>query len=649
MTKQRFINVSIGKIVAYADRLYRISHIIGIDNVLGSDIETGKVERLRVENLSLPPESAEKVKEPDALTPFAKGSDLESIPTEEWQIAQQRYAAIQPLLKDPNRTRELAEQIANTHKIHVATLYRWLKLFTEANHISSLLPQKRGYRQGVLRLDESREKIVTSTIEDYYLTTNRQPVVDVIAEIKYRCEKAGLTPPHATTIRNRVKQLDAAYVLRRRGRRDKARDTYAPIKGCFPGANTPLAVVQMDHSESDIILVDEVTRLPIGRPWVTLAIDVKTRVIPGYYVSFDHPSAIAAGMCLSRAILPKNELLAELGVPGEWPVWGKMAVVHADNAREFRGAMLKSACKEYAIDLHLRPIKVPNYGGHIERFMGIKNSELKKLPGKTFSSPDERKGYDSDKHSALTLREFEQHLVDFLINIYHVRVHSELGIPPIKSWERGILGNSTAPGTGIPEVPADPRKLKLDFMPFELRTVQRYGIELDKIFYFHEVLIPWINATEPGKPKIKQKFIIRRDPRDISVVYFYDHENKLYYTIPYANGRHPAISLWELRAAQKQLRLEGQAEVDEEKIFNAVERSRTRVEAAIHKTKAARRHSARIDQTKQVVDKRQKNILMNSNGPIPPSDSKGLTDNTSVIDDIFAAPATPYKELWVKS
>ena len=61
-------------------------------------------------------------------------------------------------------------------------------------------------------------------------------------------------------------------------------------------------------------------------------------------------------------------------------------------------------------------------------------------------------------------------------------------------------------------------------MPYEERTVQRHGIVIDEIPYYDDVLRPWINATDPrdATGKRKRKFIIRRDPRDLSRIYFYD-------------------------------------------------------------------------------------------------------------------------------
>ena len=64
----------------------------------------------------------------------------------------------------------------------------------------------------------------------------------------------------------------------------------------------------MDHTKLDIILVDDIHRRPIGRPWITLAMDVFSRVVAGSYVSFDPPGALSTGLCLAHGILPKDAL-----------------------------------------------------------------------------------------------------------------------------------------------------------------------------------------------------------------------------------------------------------------------------------------------------------------------------------------------------
>ena len=42
-------------------------------------------------------------------------------------------------------------------------------------------------------------------------------------------------------------------------------------------ATRPLEVVQIDHTQVDVIVVDEQSREPIGHPRITLAVDVLTR------------------------------------------------------------------------------------------------------------------------------------------------------------------------------------------------------------------------------------------------------------------------------------------------------------------------------------------------------------------------------------
>ena len=181
-------------------------------------------------------------------------------------------------------------------------------------------------------------------------------------------------------------------------------------------------------------------------------------------------------------------LSSALDVPGEWPVYGRLAKVMADNAKEFRGKLLPRACRDWGIDLDFRPVKTPHYGGHIERLMGTTANEIRKLDGATFSNTRQREGYNSEKMASLTLGEVEQYLVDFLVTTYHMRLHSEIAMTPRRRWQVGLLGDGVKPGAGLPEKIADAEKLRLDFTPCIERTIQRYGVEMDTIGYQDDVL-----------------------------------------------------------------------------------------------------------------------------------------------------------------
>lgn len=523
----------------------------------------------------------------------APQKDLNAHDKEALAEAERKYEAIKPLLSNPGRTKQEVEECAKKAGVHFVTLYKWLRLFETTGKLTVFVRRDRKDKGKVL-IPAATEQIVTDTISAVYLNKQKKSVAKVIQEVERLCAKAGLQAPHANTIRNRIKKLDAFKKTKAREGGKAARDAYAPLKGHFPGADFPLSVVQVDHTPLDIILVDDLYRLPIGRPWLTLLIDVFSRMVLGFYISFDPPGNLSLGLCLTHAFLPKEKWLAKQGIETAWPCWGIPRTIHADNAKEFRGNMLRNSCKEYGIDLEWRPVATPHYGAHIERLLGTLNTEIHAAPGTTFSNPVQKGDYDSVGQSAMSLAEFEKWFTILCVEVYHQREHSQLGMPPIAKWQEGVFGTKKKPGIGIPPRITDELRLKLDLMPFETRTVQQYGIVWDHIEYQHDVLRRWINSPDPENPKLKRKFLCRRDPRDISTIWFYDPEVQEYYPIPYRNTAHPAISIWELGEAEKRIKQEHPwTPVDEMLIFDAYDKMREIEENAKVMTKRVRRNRER--------------------------------------------------------
>ena len=95
------------------------------------------------------------------------------------------------------------------------------------------------------------------------------------------CEKAGLPPPNWRTIKARVEDIDLQARGRRRGETEIVKAT-TPTPGDYR-ASRPLEIVQVDHTKVDVFVVDEESREPVGRPWLTLALDVFTRMVTGFF------------------------------------------------------------------------------------------------------------------------------------------------------------------------------------------------------------------------------------------------------------------------------------------------------------------------------------------------------------------------------
>ena len=361
------------------------------------------------------------------------------------------------------------------------------------------------------------------------------------------------------------------------------------MPGHFPGADCPLAVVQIDHTKVDIILVDDQYRRPIGRPWITLAIDVHSRMVTGYFLSFDSPSEASVGFCVSNSVLPKEELLLRLDVDAKWPVWGFPKTIHVDNGPDFRSDGFRTSCGKHGIHIEFRPVRRPEYGAHIERMLGTLAREIHELPGTTSSSVAKRGEYDSEKHAAFTKTEFEKWLLTLICKYYHHRRHKGIKMAPSRRWELGIFGTDTTPGIGLPEKPANRFDIVRDFMPKFERTVQRTGVSLEGMAYYAPVLNRWINASSPTDPETKRKFIFRRDPRDIKNIWFFEPDSQQYYQVPVADQSLPRMSIWEFKEAKKRTLEKGGDPANSTQLLRTIAELQKQKEEAQDKSKQARR------------------------------------------------------------
>ncbi len=571
------MHIAVGDHVVASGGAAIITHVVSAEQVIVRDFTTGAAQQVSIRTIRPAP----------PLMPQAhRQTDLSLVSNEDWAVAQTRYEAIKPLLEAPRIDMQVLKEVAAGSGRHPATIYRWLKRYRQERLQAALIPAKRGVEPGHSRLQPEAEALIGSVITERYLTPNRVKATQLHRDVALKCRSAGLPIPHVNTVRNRISRIEPRKLVEGRSGKRAAREQFEPIQGHFPSEDRPLAVVQIDHTKLDLIVVDEVDRKPIARPWLTVAIDVFSRVVAGFYLSLEAPGAASTGMCVAGSILPKDNLLAKWGVTTPWPVWGKMAAIHCDNGKDFRGAMLRQACEQYGIELLFRPVRQPHYGGHIERLMGTFAGEIHTLPGTTFTNPGERKGYDSEKHSALTLRELELWLARYIVEVYHQKPHTGLnGRTPISVYEECIAK------TGLPQLCTTEEQLRLDFMPLEQRAVTVNGIVVDNISYFHDVLRPWINTKE--KNGRRRQFVVRRDPRDISVVHFFDPELKQYFAIPYRDTSHPPISVWELREIRRRLRQQGRDSTNEDVIFRAYEQMRTIEDTAVNKTKEMRRNIER--------------------------------------------------------
>jgi len=642
------IQIKRGEIVSYMGRPYEIVHVVDIERVNARECDGSDI-------VTLPISSLAQV----TLLEDAEAVDFSAASPEDQAEARRRFACIEPTLDGPSAgplvsadsKLSVARERARAFDVALATVYRWKGLWESTERLSALLPKTRGGGRGESRIEDLIEDQLRVAVEEHLLKQKRGEKIKLErthAALTKSCSEAGLRVPHFSTLRRRLASEKARRRMERANRLPheiQHSGMYGDDPGIgFAGADAPLAMVQIDHTPCDVVVVsDDEYRIPIGRPWITLAIDVYSRVVLGFYVSLDRPSVVSVGLCLLHAMLPKEAWLAKRGIDVSAPIYGKIRLVLADNAGEFRAKEIKGACEEYRIEIRWRKVKQPKYGPHIERLLETTLEEIHTLPGTTFSNPKQRGDYDSEGKAVMTLAEFERWLAQFLFGVYHNHDHSALGTTPLKRWAEGINGANGRPGIGMPlRLLGDYDERLMDFLPYKDHVVSSGGVKYDNVKYQAAILREFVDARNPKNPKLKLKLRFRRDPRDISKLYFLHPGVRKWFSVPYRHLGRPQISIWEFRAAQKWAKAHGDDPADEDAVFRAYAAMEQEVENAKRLTKAAARTQARNQSRKRHHERSPKPqaadgddpLILLSATPSTPS-TRPASDRNSVDDSSF--------------
>src|SRR5699024_5037224 len=250
--------------------------------------------------------------------------------------------------------------------------------------VTALAPSSYSGGKGKGRLSEPIECIIREVLQKRFKTRQKRSMSAVYREIARRCKAQKLPVPARNTVALRLANLDPVKTARSRGGEKATRDLQG-VGGTPPKVTEPLGQVQIDHTVIDLMVVDERDRQPIGRPYLTIAIDVLTRCVLGMVVTLEAPSAVSAGLCLAHVACDKRPYLENLGVAVEWPMSGKPRQLYLDNAAEFKSEALRRGCEQHGIQLRYRPPGRPHYGGIVERIIGTAMQMIHDLPGTTFS------------------------------------------------------------------------------------------------------------------------------------------------------------------------------------------------------------------------------------------------------------------------
>ncbi len=596
-----------GSVAVRDDRLVIVSEVKENGGFVVRDLVTSNASPASADELSAMPHPVQD------RSQLASAAALTRSSAKQWERAQLRVSCVIDVLTRSGPSLEAFAAVVRERKVADRTLQRWVASYRSSPTVSALLDPWWGVQAGAKRLDLKVEAVIRRAIDELYLTRPKSSYVVVHEEIQRRCEIEGLAVPSLNALIRRIRGLDPWIVAHRQLGREEATRKLGAKPGSLQ-ASAPLAIVQIDHTLVDVHVVDDIHRKSIGRPWITLAIDVSTRCVVGFHLSLEPPSTESVAACITHACLPKDRWLAALGVDARWPIWGLPHILHADNAKEFKTEALSKGCSDWAIKMVWRPVGKPHYGGHIERLIGTLMGRVHLLPGTTMSNSVKKGRYRSEESANLTLRELESWIALEICERYHLHSHRAIAKAPLDAWQDWFATRGHAPA-----IPGDRDKFKLTFLPIIRRTMRPGGIYFMNIQYWDNVL----TAIAPMQSIV----LLRYDPNDLSRLYALD-ANGRYWSIPYADLRQPSITLAEAKVSLAARKDHEKGRRQDHRMFERALNQRKVVKEAATKTKSARRKQQRTTESALQA--------INPNPPPPPTK----------ID--FNKPAPDYGvEIWV--
>lgn len=406
------------------------------------------------------------------------------------------------------------------------TLKRWYDLFSQYGN-AGLIPNygKRGNRKSRVStkldelidksLDELKRKEKISFIEAYknfkdsVVLTNRElqgsEMLKPISYVSYLARARKLNAYEVAVGQYGKKVANKLY------RENKENRVKRSVKYILDRA-------EIDHTKLDLFIFDHSTGLPLGRPWITSVLDMKSKSVLGVYVGFEPPSFVSVGRAIKSAISDKSELLSSYeNVKNEWLCRGVFHVIAVDRGKEFMSQLLEEALFELSIAIDRNPVLKPWYKGSIEsHFNSVNRSLLSSLPGKVFSTLVDKREYDPAKNGCISFKAFLNILYLWIVDYYQVNKNSSYNVPNL-IWRQDESSVDTRPISN--------QKLELVFAENKTPKNSDKGIRINHIQYDNRELRNL--RVRGGFEKVKVKY----NREDINFIWVWDSQNESYFEV----------------------------------------------------------------------------------------------------------------------
>lgn len=308
---------------------------------------------------------------------------------------------------------EIAKEIEDPKPPSYMTVTAWMRKLERANGDIYVLVSghaKKGTRQ---RQSAEHDALISDVIDEYYLTRQQLTAAQVYTDNYLTALKdlnaerlasgeLEFEPISDRSFYRRIGRIDEDDVMVARLGREEARRVQRMSKGHMP-ADYPLHVVEIDHAQLDLWVVDDVLMLPLGRPWITAFRDRRTGMVVGFYISFRGPSLSSIFGALRHSLYPHSglkELFPDL--EHECIAFGLADIYASDRGPDFLSPRYRYAIHQLHAEYEYLEKRTPWHKPKIERvFLTLHRDLLETAPGKVFPGMSYSKDYNPQKDAVV--------------------------------------------------------------------------------------------------------------------------------------------------------------------------------------------------------------------------------------------------------
>lgn len=432
-----------------------------------------------------------------------------------------------------------------------STVMRWMRAYASSGGNPCSLVSGYVFRTPEKRLDPRIVKAARHVVRTFYLTKKR-PTIRVAldqandelqksvsaSESKTAAKPAALSVSMAA-LRNAIAEVSPYQRDKLRYGSAYAENQWRYSLGGVRG-NHVMARYEVDHTILDIVVVHDVTGMPLGRPTITVIVDAASGYIVGMHISFWGAGLASVFSALKNAILPKGDLVAALGLKKRWLSCGIPDLMVVDNGLKFHSPHFHHAATLLNLDVLYCKVRQPWLKPMVERAIQEINRALP-VAGRVEKRLNNYIPIDPTKSAAILFGDLCRGLVREVVERLHFEVNERTLELPHDVFEDGL--SKLLP----PRLPTSVAELDIIAGIGKTMTVGNEGIVSDYIRF---------NSTELQELRrshaLKFSVPVKINPEDLGAVFVQSPVDRRWLTVPscfleYSEG----LSLVQHRAIRK--------------------------------------------------------------------------------------------------